>query len=102
MNRLYYEWILCKQNKIEEAKPQVHETQEMAQKVRKYFENTIVQPILLVPRQVEIEEQFTLRIHVINVSKNPVQLITLEGIILDGFKVETMPDYCDLKPDIST
>ena len=99
MHRLYYEWILCKQNKIEEAKPQIHETQEMTQKVRKYFENTIVQPILLVPRQIEIEKQFTLRIHVINVSKNPVQLSSIEGIILEGFKVESMPDYCNLKPD---
>ena len=99
MHRQYYEWILCKQNKIEEAKPQIHETQEMAQKVRKYFENTIIQPILLVPRQVEIEKQFTMRIHVINVSQNPIQLSTLEGIIIEGIKIETMPDYCDLKPD---
>jgi tetratricopeptide (TPR) repeat protein len=98
MNRLYYEWILCKQNRIEEAKPHINETQEMAQKVRKYFENTIIQPVLLVPRQVEIEKQFTLQIHVINVSKNPVQLYSIEGIILGGLKVETMPDYCNLKP----
>jgi tetratricopeptide (TPR) repeat protein len=99
INRQYYEWILCKQNKIEEAKTQIHETQEMTQKVRKYFENTIIQPILLVPRQVEIEKTFTLRIHVINVSKNPVQLSSIEGIKLEGLKVETMPDYCNLKPD---
>ena len=97
MHRLYYEWILCKQNKIEESKPQINETHEMTQKVRKYFENTIIQPILLVPRQIEIEEQFTLRIYVINVCKKPVQLYSIEGLNLAGLDIETMPDYCSLQ-----
>ena len=69
----------------------------MTQKVRKYFENTIIQPILLVPRQIEIEEQFTLRIYVINVCKKPVQLYSIEGLNLAGLDIETMPDYCSLQ-----
>ena len=69
----------------------------MAQKASKYFENTLMQTILLVPRQVEIGKQFTLRIHIINVSKQSIQLSSIEGLNLVGLDIETMPDYCSLQ-----
>ena len=97
MHRICYEWILCKQNRIEEANPLIRETKEMAQKASKYFENTLMQTILLVPRQVEIGKQFTLRIHIINVSKQSIQLSSIEGLNLVGLDIETMPDYCSLQ-----
>jgi hypothetical protein len=56
-----------------------------------------VQPIFLAPKQVGLEEQFTMRIHVINVSKKPVQLFSIEGLNLAGFSIESMPDCCNLQ-----
>ena len=99
MHKRYYEWLLCKQNKIEEAKKQLYETQEMTQQTTKYFEKTMIHPILLVPRQVEVEQQFTLRIHTINVSKKPIQLFTIEGLIPAGINIDAMPDYCNAQRD---
>ena len=99
LHRRYYEWLFSKQNNIEEAKTQSLQIQNLTKQIREYFENTRIQPILLIPRQVETNKQFIIRIHLINVSTKSIKLSSIKGLINDGISIEALPDFCSLQKD---
>jgi tetratricopeptide (TPR) repeat protein len=93
-----YAWVLEKRGCVDEAKVQ----QSIAQKLREHllemgkaqFGHTNLQLSILVPRHVQVGEEFMMRLDLVNVAKNPGALVKFEGLVPSDSKVTSMPSFC--------
>jgi len=92
-----YIWVLEKQGRIEEAKVQRDKAQNFVRQTQKWFEHVNVHLSFMVPRRVKVGDMFEMRLDLVNVSKNPCTSVKIEGLILSGCRVVSLPSFCTLQ-----
>jgi hypothetical protein len=98
--KLFYAWALEKQGRLEEAKVQLEEAQRIRDEAQARFEHVNVHAYLMVRRQVAVDEDFEMRLDLVNASRKPGLLVKAEDVIpSDGFKVTALPSWCSLQND---
>ena len=87
-------WVLEKQGKIKEAKIQQEKIQKLLEHTNKRFEHSDVQLSAMAPRKIHVEEEFELRLDLVNVGRSAAILDKIEHVIPSGLKVvDHMPFY---------
>jgi len=98
--KLFYAWALEKQGRLEEAKVQLEEAQKIRDEAQARFKHANVHAYLMVRRQVAVDEDFEMRLDLVNASRKPGLLVKAEDVIpSDGFKVTALPSWCSLQND---
>jgi tetratricopeptide (TPR) repeat protein/KaiC/GvpD/RAD55 family RecA-like ATPase len=97
MGRVNYAWALEKQGRAEEARVQRDRIQKLSEQVEERFGHANVQLSLMVPRKVQVGEEFEMRLDLVNVGRKPGLLVKIEGAVPPGFKVGSFPSFCSLR-----
>jgi KaiC/GvpD/RAD55 family RecA-like ATPase/tetratricopeptide (TPR) repeat protein len=92
-----YAWALEKQGRAEEARVQRARVQELSEQVEERFGHANVQLSLMIPRKVQVGEEFEMRLDLVNVARRAGNLTKIEGAILPEFNVANLPSYCSLR-----
>jgi KaiC/GvpD/RAD55 family RecA-like ATPase/tetratricopeptide (TPR) repeat protein len=79
-------WALNQQGKPDEAKVQLEEMQKICTKVEEKFAHVNVQASLMAPYKIHVDEEFELRLDLVNVSRKPGFLIKADGLAHPNFK----------------
>jgi tetratricopeptide (TPR) repeat protein len=95
--KIYYAWSLEKQGLYEEARTQFDDVKKLRQEAETRFEHADVQAYLMVRRKIAVDEEFEMRLDLINVARNPGNLVRVEGLIPAGCKVVSLPSFCRIK-----
>jgi len=95
--RANYAWALEKQGRAEEARVQRARVQKVSERVQEKFGHANVQLSLMVPRKVQVGEEFEMRLDLINVGRKPGLLVKIEGVTLLEFKFPHLPSFCNLQ-----
>ena len=77
-----YAWALDKQGMRQEAIAVSREAEEILKRSIERFENTNLQAFFIVPRRVELNERIEGRLEIVNVSRKPIVLETIENLSL--------------------
>ena len=85
--RMDYAWVLNKQGRSEEAKTRLDEIQKIYEDVDRRFAHVIITPNLLAPLNIVADEEFEMRLDLVNISRKTGFLSRVEGLIPHGFKV---------------
>ena len=97
MGRSNYAWALEKQGRAEEARVQRARVQKVSERVQERFGHANVQLSLMVPRKVQVGEEFEMRLDLVNVGRKPCLLVKIEGVTLPEFKFPHLPSFCNLQ-----
>ena len=92
-----YAWVLERQGKVEEARVQRDRIQRVLAQVGERFGHANVQLSVMVPRKVQVEEEFEMRLDLVNVARNPGTLVKVEGVLPSGSKVISLPSFCSIQ-----
>jgi tetratricopeptide (TPR) repeat protein/KaiC/GvpD/RAD55 family RecA-like ATPase len=92
-----YAWALEKQGRLEKAKVQQEKAQKMLKQVDEMFERAEVQLSVMLPRKVQVGEEFEMRLDLVNVARTAAALTKIDGVFLPEFNVATLPSYCSLQ-----
>ena len=95
-----YAWALAKQGRTEEAKMQLDEARKIREKGAvelKRLDHANVQAYLMARREINIGEEFAVRLDLVNVAKKPALLVRVEGLIPPDFKASALPFYFSLQ-----
>jgi len=96
--KLYYAWALEKQGRLEETKVQLEENRKIRNQIEEKFKQIRLWPSLMVRRHVVAEEEFEMRLDLINISQKPGLLRKAEGIIpKDSVLTSSLPSWCKLE-----
>ena len=95
--RANYAWALEKQGRAEEARVQRARVERLSEQVEERFGHANVQLSLMVPRKVQVGEEFEMRLDLINVGRKPGLLVKIEGVTLLEFKFPHLPSFCNLQ-----
>jgi tetratricopeptide (TPR) repeat protein len=74
-------WILAKEGKIEQSETELKEVQTYIQHIQERFEPTNLQSSLMCKRAVEVNEDFEIRLDLINIGKLPGKLVKVESLV---------------------
>jgi predicted ATPase len=89
-----YCWTLLQQGKFAEAKLQYEKAKETLDGFEKRFVHAKILGYFMVPKRIEMGTEFSMRLDLINVSRNPGVLMRIEGAAPNDFKVTaTQPNY---------
>ena len=98
--RLFYAWALEREGRLEEAKVQLEGVQKLYRDTEERFAHVSLQASLMVCREVNVGEEFEMRLDLVNASRRPGLLVKAEGVIpSDGFKVIALPPDFSLQND---
>jgi pentatricopeptide repeat protein len=97
MGKANYAWALERQGRVEEARVQQARIQKLSEQVEERFGHANVQLSLMVPRNVQVGEEFEMRLDLVNVARKKGVLVRIEGTILPEFKVFDLPSFCSLQ-----
>lgn len=96
--RQNYAWVLEKQGCIDEAKVQLSLAQKMGENLLSFAETKFGHANLhlniLVPRHVLVDEEFEMRLDLVNVSRNSGVILELKGLIPPNAKITSFPSFC--------
>jgi len=91
-------WALEKRGRFEEARVLRDRVQRMLEQVEEQVEarfgHANVQLSVMVPRKVQVGEEFEMRFDLVNVGRKPSVLAKIEGAIAPEFKVVNLPSFC--------
>ena len=93
----YYAWLLEKQDRHEDALAQREKFQRIRQEAEEKFEHANIQPSLIARKHVIVGQEFEMRIDLVNVGRNPCELIKIVDVIPSEFNVVRLPDFCSLQ-----
>ena len=94
MARNGYGWALLQQGQVIEAKAQFCEAKAILDNLEKRLIEANVKAYLAVSGQVELGKEFNARLDVINVSKHPCALVSVEGFFPSDFDVmDAQPNH---------
>jgi tetratricopeptide (TPR) repeat protein len=79
--KLFYAWALERQGRFVEAQAQHNESQKIRRDAEKRFEYANIQANLMAPARVRIGETFEARVDIVNVSKTPILLSSIENLL---------------------
>lgn len=97
--RRNYAWALERQGRFEDAKVQRDRTLSLSKGAEGKFEHADVQLSVLVPRKVQVGEEFEMRIDLVNVAKNEGTLLRVDGLVPSGSKVTNSSPICQIEND---
>lgn len=87
-------WILAKQGKTQEAEIEQKDFQNRIKQIQQRFEPTNVQASLMTKRIVKANEDFEIRIDLINIGRSPGKLLRVESIIPPTLIIiKTLPNF---------
>jgi KaiC/GvpD/RAD55 family RecA-like ATPase/tetratricopeptide (TPR) repeat protein len=92
-----YAWALEKQGRVEEARVQRNRVQKVLEQVEERFGHANVQLSLMVPRKVQLGEEFEMRFDLVNVGRRPGVLVKIGGAFPPEFKVTGLPAFASLQ-----
>jgi tetratricopeptide (TPR) repeat protein len=96
---LSYGKALFAQNRLQEAHGQMTRGQVMVRELAAKFENVSLRAQLWLPLRVESEKLFDVDVYLVNVSKKPAKVVRVEGLVMPGFEVSSLPSGCSLRGD---
>jgi predicted ATPase len=96
-SKLHYAWALENQGRLEEAKAQLEEAQAIRDEAQARFEHANVRAYLMVRRQVEVREEFEMRLDLVSTGRKTSTLVRINGIVPIEFEVSGLPYYCTLQ-----
>lgn len=82
-----YAWALEKQGRTEEAKIQLERRDRIIDDAEKAFAHVTLEASLMVPRLVTANEEFEMRLDLVNLSKKQGSLVRAEDIVPRGFTI---------------
>ena len=85
--KMSYAWVLGKQGCGVEAMAQLQKAQKFYQDMARRFEHVKVHATLMVPIHVTTDYPFEARLDFVNVSRGTGNIVKVENVIPDGFKV---------------
>ena len=94
--RVYYAWALKRQGRFQDARVQLDKAQEFLKRIEKRFAHANILLSLLMPRKVQVEEEFEICLGIVNVARAPCFLVKVEGLIPYGSKVVSLPSFCSI------
>jgi tetratricopeptide (TPR) repeat protein len=86
-------WALNKQGRRQEAAVQEQEIQKLYNDLQKKFAHANIDANLMAPRTVTTEQEFEIRLDLVNVSKRTASLIGVKEILPSSLKVNPLIDY---------
>jgi tetratricopeptide (TPR) repeat protein len=89
--RTEYAWALAKEGRIEDAQTQTRKVEKIYEELNEKIAKNIVQADLLARKKVEIGEEFTARLDVINLTKSPVTLVSIDGFVTSDLRIASLP-----------
>jgi tetratricopeptide (TPR) repeat protein len=92
--RQLFAWALGKQGKIDEAKSQLKQAQEIIEIIQKRFSSVNIQPCLMTFSVPEVNQTFLIRLEVINVSSSQGKLLKIENLLVPEFKLLDISSNC--------
>jgi KaiC/GvpD/RAD55 family RecA-like ATPase len=95
--KLGFAWALERQGRFEEAKSQLEECQRIRQEAEARFEHADLQAYLMTRRQVEVGEEFEMRLDMVNVGRKPALLVKIGNLLVEDFKVAGQPSWCSVQ-----
>ncbi len=90
-------WFLQKQGKNEQAESLMREAMGMVGSIDKKFSQANLQTNLMMPRTAQVGDEIELRFDLANVSRKPVSIAKIEGIMPSSFSVFSFPVYCSIE-----
>jgi KaiC/GvpD/RAD55 family RecA-like ATPase/tetratricopeptide (TPR) repeat protein len=100
--RKNYAWALERQGRTEEAQLQISETQRLIEKAEKSFAHANIYANFMAKREVVIDEEFEMRLDLVNIARNPSLLDRIEDIVPEEFKVTFLPTFCSTQDNAVT
>ena len=94
-----YAWVLEKQGRAAEAKSQLEDARRINQKLAGRFEHFNVKVSFMAPNNVEVGQTFDTRFDIVNISKGRGMLVSIENILLLGFKIVLFPQEYAIQKD---
>jgi tetratricopeptide (TPR) repeat protein/KaiC/GvpD/RAD55 family RecA-like ATPase len=92
-----YAWSLESQDRVEEARVQRERAQRVLEQVEERFGHANVQLSLMVPRKVQLGEEFEMRLDLVNVGRKPALLVEIKNMLLDDLEVSSSPPWCRIQ-----
>jgi tetratricopeptide (TPR) repeat protein len=91
----YYACMLEKQGRLEESRVQLEKSRENLRAAQKLYERANIQATLIFPRQVGVDQEFEMRLDIVNVSKIQNTSVKVKNLIPAELKVNSMPSSCN-------
>jgi tetratricopeptide (TPR) repeat protein/KaiC/GvpD/RAD55 family RecA-like ATPase len=87
--RFEFGLALLKQNCLEEAMHQIRESRKISEEVlfEEKFSHVNLGVFFMVPKEVEVGEEFSIQFYIVNAAKNPAKLVRISDLFLSGLKV---------------
>ena len=92
-----YAWMLEKLGRIEEVKAQRNKIQKIKEQSERRYEHTNVQLSAMMPRKVQVGEEFEVRLDIVNVARHPGIFTKIEGTLPPDSKVVSLPSFCSVR-----
>ena len=92
-----YCWALLQQGRFADAKLQYEMARETIKSLENRFDNSKVLGYCVAPVGVELGKTFDMRLDLVNVSKNTVILVEVEGLVPVGFEVISTQPICNVR-----
>ena len=95
--RTDYAWALEKQGRLKEARLQRGMAQKLLEQANERVAHANVRLSVMVLRNVEVGEDFEMRLDIVNVGRKPGALVKIAGAIPAEFKVVGLSSFCSLQ-----
>lgn len=95
--RTQYIWSLKMQGRTEEEEVQLQKIRLLRKSVDNSYGNANLQASLTGQRSVKVNEEFDIRLDLVNVSRKPSFLVSVKRMLLDDFEVLSLPPWCAIK-----
>ena len=92
--RTHYVWSLHRQGRVAEEKVQLAEIQKIHEKIEKRFGHAVIEASLMAPIKVFADEEFEMRLDLINVSRKPSLLFRVKDLVLPELTVTSRSANC--------
>ncbi len=92
--RQLYSWALSRQGKLEEAKFQLEEAEKILAAAQNRFSHVNLRVSLMTLTKPEVNQEFCLRLDIVNVSKSQGSILKVENLLVPGLKVVNASPNC--------
>ena len=94
--RICYSWALKKQSRLQESRIQLGIAKKVSKQLEEQFMRANVQMSLLMPRKVHTDEEFEIRLYILNLTRAHSCLVKVGGLVPYSLKVVSLPNFCSL------
>jgi tetratricopeptide (TPR) repeat protein len=90
-----YTWALLKQGKTEEAKAESELARRAIEKAQEKYSQVNIRADLMAKRNVAVGEEFEIRLDLVNVSRTPGLILSVQDLIPNEFEITSQPTFCN-------